>query len=131
LRLLLDTHILLWTIVKSPLLPRRAVELLSDPATSQSASAVNVWETAIKHARRRGGINDVPMSGRQLLDDLIGVEAEILPVLPTHAAAVDDLPPLHGDPFDRLLIAQARTESMHLLTHDQTLAAYGDFVIVV
>jgi PIN domain nuclease of toxin-antitoxin system len=131
LRLLLDTHILLWTIVKSPLLPRRAVELLSDPATSQSASAVNVWETAIKHARRRGGINDVPMSGRQLLDDLIGVEAEILPVLPAHAAAVDDLPPLHGDPFDRLLIAQARTESMHLLTHDQTLAAYGDFVIVV
>lgn len=131
MRLLLDTHILLWTIVRSPLLPKRAAELLSDRLNSQSASVVNIWETAIKHARRRGGVNDVPLSGRQLLDDLIGVEAEILPILPAHAAAVDDLPPLHGDPFDRLLIAQARTESMHLLTHDKTLAAYGDFVIVV
>jgi PIN domain nuclease of toxin-antitoxin system len=131
LRLLLDTHILLWAIDGSSSLPKTALELLSSAAHSQSASAVNIWETAIKHALRRGSINDMPVSGQQLLADLVQAKINIVPVLPAHAAAVDDLPPLHGDPFDRLLVAQARTESMHLLTHDTLLAAYGDFVIVV
>ncbi len=131
MRLLLDTHILLWAIIDSPALPRRAVDLLSDPGNAATASAVNIWETAIKHARRRGGEGDVLMSGQQLLDDLTGGDVSILSISPAHAAAVDDLPAIHGDPFDRLLVAQARTESMHLLTHDKVLAGYGDFVIVV
>ena len=131
MRLLLDTHILLWAIDESPHLPKGAAKLLSNTANAQSASAVNIWEAAIKYGRRRGSVNDMPMSGQDLLADLMGAEIDILPISPAHAAAVDDLPPLHGDPFDRLLIAQARTESMHLLTHDKKLAAYGDFVIVV
>jgi PIN domain nuclease of toxin-antitoxin system len=131
LRLLLDTHVVLWAITLDPKMPRRAHELIGDASNDQIVSTVTIWEVAIKHARSSGRPNDIPWSGTRLLSRLNAIDANILPILPTHAAAMDDLPPLHGDPFDRLLIAQARTESMHLLTHDKTLAAYGDFVIVV
>ena len=131
MRLLLDTHIVLWSITDAPELPRRAKALIDDESNDHLVSAVTIWEVAIKHARRTGGANDMPWSGRKLLSRLVENDIELLAISPSHAAGVDDLEPLHGDPFDRLLIAQARTESMHLLTHDKVLAGYGDFVIVV
>jgi PIN domain nuclease of toxin-antitoxin system len=73
----------------------------------------------------------MPMSGQQMLHECLRAQTEILTVTPAHAAQLDGLPLFHRDPFDRLMIAQAQSENMYLLTHDKTLAAYGDFVIVV
>lgn len=131
MRLLLDTHILLWTITKSRALPKQALALIESPDNMLFTSVANIWEVAIKHARARGTPWDVPLSGEQLLQDLTRADAEILSILPQHAAMVGRLPGHHGDPFDRILIAQAQVESMHLLTHDKHLGAYGDFVICV
>lgn len=117
--------------MESAALPERARELVEFNEHEVFASAVSIWEAAIKYRLRRGGPNDMPMSGRQLLEALEATDADLLAITGTHTAAVDDLPLLHGDPFDRLLIAQARVEAMHLLTHEKRLAEYGDHVIVV
>jgi PIN domain nuclease of toxin-antitoxin system len=100
-------------------------------ASSIDVSAISIWEVAIKWARRKGSADDMPMSGRDLLRELDLAMIDPLPIKPIHAAALDDLPLLHGDPFDRLLLATARHEGMTLLTHDAKLAGYGDFVLVV
>ncbi len=71
------------------------------------------------------------MSGGELLLEVEGLELSLLPISPAHAAAIDTLPLHHSDPFDRMLLAQAQCEQLTLLTHDQTLAPYGDFVLVV
>jgi PIN domain nuclease of toxin-antitoxin system len=131
LRLLLDTHIVLWRLTDSPRLPKRAVQIMDEDASSIDVSAVSIWEVAIKWARRRGRVDDMPMSGGELLDELNQAMIEPLAIKPIHTAAVEDLPLFYGDPFDRLLLATARHEGMTLLTHDAKLADYGDFVRVV
>ena len=130
MRLLLDTHIVLWSIAEPAKLTRAAVALLEDEGNSLVVSAVVIWEAAIKYARRRGLPTDMPLSGTALLRILETTATVMLPVSPRHSAHVDTLPLLHSDPFDRLLVAQAQAESMHLLTHDAKLRGYGDFVIV-
>jgi PIN domain nuclease of toxin-antitoxin system len=112
-------------------LPKRAAQIMDEDADAIDVSAISVWEVAIKWARRKGLSNDIPMSGRNLLDELNQAMIEPLAIKSVHAAALDDLPMLHGDPFDRLLLATARHEGMTLLTHDVKLADYGDFVLVV
>jgi PIN domain nuclease of toxin-antitoxin system len=131
LRLLLDTHLILWRLTDNPRLPDRAIALMDDEANSVDVSAISIWEVAIKWARRRGRADDIPYSGQQFLSSLGRAMIEPLPVQPSHAAAVDDLPMHHGDPFDRFLIATARQEGMVLLTCDTKLAGYGDSVIIV
>ncbi len=131
MRLLLDTHIVLWRLTNNPRLPKRGIEMMDDSATSIAVSAISIWEVAIKWARRKGRADDMPYSGYQLLRSLDRAMIDPLPVESIHAAAVDDLPKLHGDPFDRFLIATARHEGMTLLTHDTQIAEYGDCVIVV
>jgi PIN domain nuclease of toxin-antitoxin system len=131
LRLLLDTHIVLWRLTDSPRLPKRAVQIMDEDAVSIDVSAVSIWEVAIKWAQRKGRADDMPMSGRELLSDLNQAMIEPIAISPMHAATVDDLPMLHGDPFDRLLLATAKHEGMTLLTSDAKLADYGDFVLVV
>lgn len=100
-------------------------------ALSIDVSAVSIWEVAIKWALRKTRPDDVPLSGRDFLKELEQALIAPMPILPIHTAAVDDLPMLHGDPFDRLLIATAQHEGMTLLTHDAALAGYGDCVLVV
>ncbi len=112
-------------------LPTRAVQIMDEDAISVDVSAVSIWEVAIKHALRKGRSGDMPMSGRDFLHSLGRAMIAPMAIEPNHAAALDDLPMLHGDPFDRLLLATARNEGMTLLTHDATLAQYGDFVLVV
>jgi PIN domain nuclease of toxin-antitoxin system len=129
--LLLDTHIVLWRLTDSPRLPKRAAQIMDEDARSIDVSAVSIWEVAIKWARRRGRVDDMPMSGGDLLDELNQAMIEPLAIKPIHAAVLDKLPMLHGDPFDRLLLATAWHEGMTLLTHDAKLADYGDFVLVV
>jgi len=72
-----------------------------------------------------------PMSGRDALKDFTAAGYELISVLPGHAAAVDSLPVIHRDPFDRILIAQAITEPLRLLTHDKRLPEYRDSIILV
>lgn len=131
MRLLLDTHILLWLVTASPRLPLAAKQLVESEDHSFFASVASIWEVAIKHARRRGSAKDMPLSGRQALEDFEAAGFKLLAVSGIHAAAIDRLDRLHGDPFDRLLVAQAQVEDMKLVTHDRQLAAYGPAVLTV
>lgn len=112
-------------------LPKAAVILMDDAANTVEVSAVSVWEVAVKHALDREGRSGMPMSGRDFLFEIRKVGLEPHAITADHVASLDGLPLHHRDPFDRLLVAQSRCESMHLLTHDAQLAAYGDFVILV
>ena len=128
MQILLDTHVVLWALVDDPALPDRARGLISDARNTVWVSAVSIWEVAIKHALGRG---DVPISGEDALGYCRLAGYRWLDVRPEHAAAVESLPPIHGDPFDRLLIAQARFEPMHLLTHDRIVAGYDASILLV
>lgn len=126
MNLLLDTHVALWAITDHPLLPQKARELIEAPKSTVWISAATVWEIAIKHSLGRG---DMPVSSGDALRYFVESGYRFLPVEPEHAAAVEDLPPHHADPFDRILIAQALVEPMRLITHDAMVARYGDFIL--
>ncbi len=128
MRLLLDTHVALWALTDDPRLSQRARVLIEDPANDILVSAASVWEIAIKHALGRG---DMPISGEQALDWFRQAGYRLLPIAPEHAAAVEHLPDHHRDPFDRLLVSQARGEPLRLLTHDPLVLRYGDVAIAV
>ena len=121
MRLLLDTHILLWAALAPKRLSRDAQELLSDPANELLFSSASLWEIAIKRSLGRSDFQvDVRLLRRGLLENGY---AE-LPVTGLHAAAIDALPPLHKDPFDRMLLAQSIVEVVTLVTADRIVAAY-------
>jgi PIN domain nuclease of toxin-antitoxin system len=129
LRILLDTHVALWAIAKTARLPADIAALIADPANTIVVSAVSVWEITIRHALSRGRSDDVALSGSQALNYFRAAGFQFLSVSAEHAAAVERLPRLHGDPFDRLLVAQALSEPLRLVTHDRSVAAYSDTVI--
>ena len=121
MKLLLDTHVLLWAAGTPRRLPRAARALLEDEANELVFSAASLWEVAIKQQLGREDFRaDVRLLRRGLLDN--GYTE--LPVTSAHAVALDLLPPLHKDPFDRMLIAQALVEGIMLLTADANLARY-------
>jgi PIN domain nuclease of toxin-antitoxin system len=127
-RLLLDTHLLLWAAAKSRRLPRAARALVEDSSHEIFWSAASLWEIAIKLALGRPGL-DVEMEA--LRPAFLEMGFEELPVRGAHAERLLGLPPLHKDPFDRMLVAQSLSESLRLLTNDGLLAGYSDTVIVV
>ena len=131
MRLLLDTHVALWAVVDDPRLPAKAVELIADPANEVFVSAASLWEIAIKHALARGGPNDMPISAQEALGYFHGAGYTLLDIAPAHVVAVEGLPMLHADPFDRILVAQALTVPLRLLTRDARMARYSDTVIMV
>ena len=126
MNILLDTHIALWAITDSPRLPSKARELIESPRSSVWISAASIWEIAIKHNLGRG---DMPVSGNDALHYFRDSGYGFLPIEPEHAAAVEELPQHHADPFDRLLVAQALVEPMRLITSDSMLARYSDTII--
>ena len=128
MRLLLDTHVALWAITDHPGLSAKARELILAPDSTIWVSAVTVWEISIKSSLGRG---DMPVSGKRALEHFRQAGYRLLAVEPEHAAAVEELPGHHQDPFDRLLVAQALSEGMRLLTHDSMVARYGDAVVCV
>lgn len=128
MNLLLDTHVALWAITDSPKLSKKARELIESPKSSVWISAATVWEIAIKHGLGRG---DMPVSSLDALRYFRESGYRFLPVEPEHAAAVEDLPAHHGDPFDRILVAQAIVEPMRLITHDPVVARYSDSIIEI
>ena len=121
MRLLLDTHLLLWAADSVKRVPRRARALMSNPVNELVFSVASLWEIAIKSKLNRP---DFQVDVRALRRGLIDNGYHELPIVSEHAVAIDALPPIHKDPFDRLLIAQATVEDITLLTDDLTLAQY-------
>lgn len=126
--MLLDTHILLWALVDDERLSEPARELITDPGNSIHVSAACLWEIAIKHALGRGSM---PVAPRPVLAWCRESGFVSLPVTAEHAVAVHALPPLHADPFDRVLVAQALSEPMRLVTHDAAVASYDASIMRV
>ena len=125
MRILLDTHIALWALTDSPRLSSHARTLILEAGNSIHISAATVWEISIKHRLARG---DMPISGTEARQLFIEAGYAELPITAQHAAVTEELPLHHADPFDRILIAQAVSEPMRLLTHDSQLPAYGDCI---
>ena len=121
MRLILDTHLLLWSAGPSPRLPREVERLIDDTGNELLFSAASLWEIAIKSALRRPNFRvDAALFRRNLLNN--GYRE--LAVTGEHAVAVASLPPLHKDPFDRILVAQSVVEGITLLTTDPLVAQY-------
>ena len=121
MRLLLDTHLLVWTVDQHERLSARARRLIGDPDNEPVFSTASLWEIAVKYALHRADFRyDPRVMRRGLLDN----RYEELPVTGEHAVAVASLPPLHRDPFDRMLVAQAIVEGITLLTSDPRVAQY-------
>ena len=126
MRVLLDTHILLWWLMDDRRLPKEADKIIKDPGNAIYVSAASIWEIAIK------------ASLGQIEVDPFAVQAAIapsgfagLPISGQHAAHVAKLPSHHRDPFDRMLVAQSLVEPMRLLTSDAILARYGDMILAI
>ena len=128
MRLLLDTHVLLWAAASSERVPRDARELLEDGGNDVYYSAASIWEIAIKSSLGR---KDFRVDLAALLSTLPDKGLIELPVTARHAAGVVKLPLIHRDPFDRLLIAQSIAEPLTLLTNDAMLGRYTSNVRVV
>jgi PIN domain nuclease of toxin-antitoxin system len=117
-KLLLDTHVLVWWLEDARALGRRGRRLIAEPENAIFVSSVSIWELRIKQA-----------IGKIVLPDTFEAELanegfESLSMTATHAHAVKDLPMYHRDPFDRMLIAQARCDDLVLLTHDAIAGRY-------
>lgn len=119
LRLLLDSHIFLWMVADRTRVSAPVLKALDDPANEVIYSAVSSWEIAIKRAKGKLHFSGSPRA----VAGQIGLP--ILSITAEHCEQAAGLPPLHGDPFDRLLVAQAETEGLVLVTEDAMLARYG------
>ena len=125
---LLDTHILLWAAADSPRLPAEARSRIENRDSEVWFSAVSIWEVAIKRSRGR---DDFDVDPSVLLRGLRENGYREVAVTARHAAAVDALPRIHSDPFDRLLVVQAQLEALTLLTADRTLGRYQGSIELV
>jgi PIN domain nuclease of toxin-antitoxin system len=122
LRILLDTHLLLWWLEGSPSLPAQARELIRDPENTVFVSAVSLWEIWLKQSLGKLRLPD------GFMERLAAESFESLPLSASQTRQVSLLPWRHRDPFDRMLVAQAQVEKLVLLTADEALAAYGPMV---
>lgn len=127
-RFLVDTQLLLWNVYGSRKLPARVTRLFRDGRHQFFYSAASIWEIAIKAARGR---EDFLVDAAAIRETLEENGFDELPVSVHHAVAVSRLPAIHGDPFDRMLVAQAISEPMALITTDERLAAYPGTIKIV
>lgn len=125
MNLLLDTHLLLWAASEPERFSSKARALLLAPSNQLLFSAASLWEISIKNSLECA---DFKVDARRLWRMLLVNGYRELPVSSEHTVAVNELPPLHKDPFDRILIAQARVEGLLLLTVDKAVAKYGEGV---
>lgn len=125
MQLLLDTHVLLWSLAGDDRLGDRAVDLIEDGRNVVYVSAASIWEISIKRSLGKLRVpGDVPT-------EVDAASFIRLPISFEHAVEVAALPDLHADPFDRMLIAQARTERLTLMTHDPLMQRYDVQLIAV
>ncbi len=118
---LLDTHVLLWTLIDPEKVPAPMRRLIEDAGNRVCFSAASIWEIAIKHSLGR---DDFPVEPSTIWKAARETGLEELAVIAEHSVGVDALPLLHRDPFDRLLVAQALSERMKLLSLDPQVNAY-------
>jgi PIN domain nuclease of toxin-antitoxin system len=124
---LLDTHAFLWWVLEDPQLSARARSVITAPETDVLVSAVTAWEIAIKAAERR---LDLPEPAQTYVPDRIAANGfRELQVTVKHAVGVAGLQPIHLDPFDRLLVAQAQVEGIPIVSGDPAIAQYDVDVI--
>jgi len=121
MKLLLDTRLLLWAAGQPNRLSAGARKLLDNPANQLLFSAASIWEVTIK---RGLGRSDFQADPRVLRRGLLDNGYDELPILSEHVVAIESLPPVHKDPFDRLLVAQATVEGISFLTADSVVAKY-------
>jgi PIN domain nuclease of toxin-antitoxin system len=124
-RLLLDTHVLLWLMEDNSRLTRQARSLIAE-ATEVYVSSASMWEIAIK-----SGIGKIEEGAETVAAKLEAAGLKELNVTHRHAIATGKLPRLHKDPFDRLLIAQAISELMRFVTADEQLSRYSELVVTI
>ena len=128
MKVLLDTHILLWALADSPLLSAAARGIVGDETNECFYSPVSLTEISIKH---RLHPENMILSATDARAAFMAAGFRELPFASRHATGLDSLPPHHADPFDRMLIAQAMGEGMKLISHDDKVARYGDVVMRV
>jgi PIN domain nuclease of toxin-antitoxin system len=121
MKLLLDTHLLLWAAGQPERLSDKALALIESPENELFFSAASLWEVAIKRGLGRA---DLHVDARLLRRGLLDNGYSELPIGSEHVVAIDNLPPIHKDPFDRILVAQAQVEGITLLTADPLVARY-------
>lgn len=131
MRLLLDTHVAVWATRDVKQLSAEALDLIQSPDNEVWSSHVSLWEIAVKRARPRRSSEGLPARPQQAAQQFVRAGFRTLPIRYAHICGVAALPDGHGDPFDRLLVAQALVEPMRLVTHDRKIAAYSDTVILV
>ncbi len=125
MQLLLDTHVLLWSLAGDDRLGDRAVDLIEDGRNVVYVSAASIWEISIKRSLGKLRVpGDVPT-------EVDAASFIRLPISFEHAVEVAALPDLHADPFDRMLIAQARTDRLTLMTDDAVMQRYDVHLIAV
>ena len=132
MNLLLDTHILIWALNDDPQLPEKAREMILDPGNTVYYSVVSIWAVSIKHASHP---EDIAFSGKELSEFCEDAGFLTLDMRERHVHALETITrpeksPRHNDPFDRMLICQAKAESMMLLTHDALIPGYEEPCIV-
>jgi PIN domain nuclease of toxin-antitoxin system len=119
-KLLLDSHAFLWWLAEDPGLAGEAMLAMADPSSIVHVSAASVWELAIKAALGKLDLDDA-----DLVEEIAANDFVELPITARHALAAAALPRHHDDPFDRMLIAQARIEGLTIVTRDAAFRAYG------
>lgn len=128
MKLLLDTHLLLWAAAQPNRLNAATRRLIASPANELLFSTASIWEVAIK---RGLGRNDFQADPRLLRRGLLDNGYSEVPILSDHVVVLDNLPAIHKDPFDRILVAQATVEGITLLTADTVVAKYAGSVRMV
>lgn len=133
MKVLLDTHILLWTLTANDKLSDRAREIIASKDNDIFYSTASVWEVSIKHSIHP---ENMPLSGRELSEYCLEAGYEVLSVKDEHVYVLETLvrkedAPRHNDPFDRIMIAQAKAEGMLFLTRDSLLSYYNEKCILL
>ena len=134
MRILLDTHIAVWAVLNAPKLPDKARQMILDEENEIFYSTASVWEITIKHMLHPDKIR---MSGNILEKGCEDNGYIVLPILNDHVSYLETLPrpqnaPKHNDPFDRIMVAQAKAEKLMFLTHDSLIPYYKEpFIIPV
>jgi PIN domain nuclease of toxin-antitoxin system len=123
MKVLVDTHTFIWDIIADPRSSTKAKQILRSNEHELVFSLVSLWEIAIKI--KTGKLHTIGSSVAYIRDEMDAYGMQLLPIRYDHVLQLESLPHHHGDPFDRLLIAQALTESLPILSGDRIFASYG------
>jgi PIN domain nuclease of toxin-antitoxin system len=121
MKILVDTHMLVWLAAATARLPLAAREIIEDPDNEIFFSSASIWELTIKHSLGKG---EIPVHPRVLHTALAAHDFQEIAITSLHGLAAGSLPPIHKDPFDRIMIAQSIAEDCILITSDRMLARY-------